>query len=63
MTALERRYHWLLRAYPAWYRAQRGDEILGTLLEASAPDRSWAAGRDASALVAGGLRVRARAVL
>lgn len=59
MTTLERRYRSLLRAYPAWYRAERGGEILGTLLEASAADRSWPAARDAGALILGGLRVRA----
>lgn len=59
MSALERRCRSLLRAYPAWYRAERGDEILGTLLEASGPDRSWPASRDATALILGGLRVRA----
>ena len=35
MTALERRWRWLLRAYPAWYRRERGDEMLGTLMERS----------------------------
>jgi hypothetical protein len=59
MTGLERRCRWLLRGYPASYRADRGDEILGTLLEASAPDRSWPAARDTRALILGGLRVRA----
>ena len=59
MTALERRCHLLLRAYPAWYRAERGDEILGTLLEAGPPDRSWPTSRDSRALIVGGLRVRA----
>jgi len=59
MTALERRCRWLLRAYPAWYRAERGDEMLGTLLEASTPNQSWPATHDARALILGGLRVRA----
>jgi hypothetical protein len=59
MTPLERRCRWLLRAYPAWYRTGRGDEMLGTLLEASSPDRSWPAARDARALILGGLRTRA----
>lgn len=60
MRALERRYRSLLRAYPGWYRADRGDEILGTLLEASGSGQSWPAVRDARALILGGLRVRAR---
>lgn len=60
MTTIERRCRFLLRAYPGSYRAERGDEILGTLLEASAPGRSWPQARDARALILGGLRVRAR---
>ncbi len=59
MTALERRCRWLLRAYPAWYRAQRGEEMLTTLLEASPPSARWPSARDARALIMGGLRVRA----
>ncbi len=58
MTGLERRCRWLLRAYPAWYRRKRGEEMLGTLLEASPPGRKWPSVRDARALVIGGLRVR-----
>jgi hypothetical protein len=37
MSSLERRYARLLCAYPAAYRAERGDEMLDTLMEA-APD-------------------------
>lgn len=59
MTALERRSRWLLRAYPAWYRKERGEEILGTLLEDSPPGRRWPSLRDARTLIMGGLRVRA----
>jgi phage gp46-like protein len=59
MTALVRRCRWLLRAYPADYRRERGEEILTTLLEASPPGRSWPAPRDARALITGGLGVRA----
>ena len=58
MTPLERRCRWLLHAYPAWYRHERAGEMLGTLLEASAPGQSWPSFRDARALAAGGLRVR-----
>jgi len=32
---LERRARALLRAYPAEYRRERGEEIIGTLLEAA----------------------------
>ncbi len=58
MTPLERRCRWLLRAYPAWYRRDRGGEMLGTLLEASPPGARWPSFRDARALAIGGLRVR-----
>jgi hypothetical protein len=60
VSSLERRCRWLLRAYPAWYRRTRGEEMLGTLLEASPPGRRWPSVRDARALVIGGLRVRGR---
>jgi hypothetical protein len=59
VTALERRCRLLLRAYPAEYRADRGEEIIGTLLEATPPGRSWPLARDVRALAAGGLRARA----
>jgi hypothetical protein len=59
MSPLERHCRWLLRAYPAWYRRQRGDEMLATLLEASRPGRGWPSARDMRALIMGGLRVRA----
>ena len=60
MSPLERRCRWLLRAYPAWYRRDRGREMLGTLLKASPPGARWPPFRDARALVIGGLRVRGR---
>ena len=59
MTALEARCRWLLRAYPAWYRRQRGEEMLGTLMEASPVGRQWPSPRDIWAMMVGGLRVRA----
>jgi len=58
MSPLERRCRTLLRAYPRWYRRQRGDEMLATLLEASQPGQRWPSARDAGALIMGGLRVR-----
>jgi len=58
VIGLERRYQWLMRAYPAWYMRKRGEEMLDTLLEASPPGRKWPFVRDARALVIGGLRVR-----
>lgn len=59
MSPLERRCRILLRAYPRWYRRQRGEEMLATLLEASRPGQNWPSMRDARALFIGGLRVRA----
>ena len=58
MTPLERRFRLLLRAYPAWYRRERAEEMLGTLLAASPPGRSWPSLRDTRGLIIGGLRVR-----
>jgi hypothetical protein len=59
MTALEGRCRWLLRAYPSWYRRQRGEEMIGTLMAASPRGRRWPSLRDIRALIMGGLRVRA----
>jgi len=59
MSTLERHCQLLLRAYPAAYREARGGEIIGTLLEATLPGRSWPLPRDVRCLIAGGLRARA----
>ena len=59
MSPLERRSRLLLRAYPASYRRDRGEEILGTLIEATPRGRQWPLARDVRALVIGGLRARA----
>ncbi|MGC4764365.1 hypothetical protein ACLQ20_16045 [Micromonospora sp. DT46] len=61
MSGLERRYHRLLRAYPAEYRRARGAEIVGTYLDLSGPGRRWPSPADAADLVRGGLRQRLRA--
>ena len=58
MTPLERNGRLPLRAYPAWYRRERAEEMLGTLLEVSPPGRKWPSFRDARGLIIGGLRVR-----
>ena len=58
-ASLERRARMLLRAYPADYRRDRADELIGTLLEATPPGRSFPSARDARALIAGGVRARA----
>jgi PadR family transcriptional regulator, regulatory protein PadR len=57
-TRLERRCRLLLLAYPAWYRRSRGEEMLGTLLSATAPGVSWPSFGDARTLITAGLRVR-----
>ena len=59
MSTLERHCQLLLRAYPAAYREVRGEEIIGTLLEATPPGRSWPLPRDVRGLIFGGLRARA----
>lgn len=56
---LEERYRRLLRAYPKAYRAERGDEIVDTLIEGSRPDQRRPTAREATALLLGGLRTRA----
>ncbi|WP_410816423.1 hypothetical protein [Micromonospora sp. 050-3] len=58
MTGLERRYRWLLRAYPRAYRQYRADEMLETLLGGGAMDRRHLSLRESAALVVAGLRVR-----
>lgn len=58
---LERRYRWLLRAYPAAYRHDHEQEILTTLGESSRLGQCWPAPREAWALIAAGIRGRALA--
>jgi hypothetical protein len=58
MRTLEDRYRRLLRAYPSAYRADRGAEILDTLLDAAPEGRRRPTFRDRRTLVMGGLRVR-----
>lgn len=59
MTSLERRCRLLLCVYPAVYRKGRGEEIIGTLLDATPAGRSWPRARDIRSLVVGGRRTRA----
>ena len=59
MTLLEYHCRLLLRAYPATYRRDRGEEIIGTLLEATPEGRAWPLARDVAGLAVGGLRARA----
>ncbi len=57
---LECRYRRLLWAYPAGYRAERGDEIVGVLLDCAGPGRSRPSVGDALDLTRGGLATRFR---
>jgi hypothetical protein len=59
VSPLERRCRWLLRAYPAAYRAERADEMLDTLLERASPGQQWPGVREAASLISGGIRARA----
>jgi hypothetical protein len=56
---LANRYRTLLGVYPRRYRAERGDEILGTLLDAARPGQRWPSRRDTVSMIIGGLRARA----
>ena len=55
---LAERYEPLLEASPERYRVQRGEEILGTVLESARPGQRWPSAREAAALPAGGVRTR-----
>jgi hypothetical protein len=59
MSKLERRCRLLLHAYPAAYRRERGEEMVGTLLEATTTGHVWPPLRDLRSLIAGGIRARA----
>jgi hypothetical protein len=60
---LVRRTRLLLRCYPPGYRARRGEEILGTLLETTRPGRGWPPAREVASVIGGGLRARRAANL
>ncbi|MEU8126143.1 GlsB/YeaQ/YmgE family stress response membrane protein [Micromonospora sp. NPDC049049] len=59
-SPLESRYRRLLWAYPRSYRAERGDEIVGTYLDTVDPGRRWPSPHDAVDLLGAGLRERLR---
>jgi hypothetical protein len=61
VNPLERRYRAVLRAYPRAFVAERGAELIGTLLMAARPDQVWPEPRQVRALLLGGLRARLRA--
>src|SRR3954452_19940988 len=57
----ERGYRRLLLAYPSWYRRERGEEMLTTLLDDAATTSGWRAPvRDAANMLIGGARCRLR---
>ena len=58
MRTLERQYRLLLHAYPRRYRRLRGEEILGTLLDAATPGQRQPTRADVADLLGGGLRER-----
>jgi len=62
-SLLARRTRLLLRCYPKAYRAHRGEEIFGTLLETTRPGRGWPPAREVASVVGGGLRARRAANL
>jgi hypothetical protein len=59
ISTFERHCGLLMRAYPAAYRSERGEEIIGTLLETTPEGRAWPLPRDIRSLVTGGLSARA----
>jgi hypothetical protein len=60
-TQYERRCLTLLRAYPPRYRATRGEELIGTLLDAATPGREVPSIRESWDVIRGGLMTRWRA--
>ncbi|MFF5231436.1 hypothetical protein [Dactylosporangium sp. NPDC000521] len=58
-AVLARRYGALLRAYPKAWRAARGDEMLGTLLDAAEPGRRTPSPREAASILVQGTKERA----
>jgi hypothetical protein len=55
---LERRYRWLLLAYPKTWRETNTDNMLATLDELSGPQQTRPGWRDTRGLIANGLRAR-----
>lgn len=60
MTPIERRYRLLMRAFPRWYRRERGAELLTTLLDDAGPGQRRPTPAEALDLIRGGLRARFR---
>ena len=60
MNRLERSYRRLLRAYPAEFRIQHGEELLGVLLAASPDSQTRSSFRDSADLIWNGVVLRTR---
>jgi len=60
LDGLHRRYRRLLWAYPNWYRRERGQEILTTLLDAAQPGQRRPTARDIVDVLGQGIRCRLR---
>jgi hypothetical protein len=60
---LERSYRRLLRCYPAWYRDQHEEEVLGVLMTAARPGQRRPGAREFADLLWSALKIRVRTVL
>jgi hypothetical protein len=60
VASLESWYRMLMLAYPSRYRRDRGQEMLGTLLDLASRGQRLPAPRDAADIVRGGLAARWR---
>ena len=60
---LEGRYRRLLRWYPAWYRDQHEEEMLGVLMTAARPGQRRPGVRESADLLWSALKIRVRTVL
>jgi hypothetical protein len=60
---LEEGYRRLLRWYPAWYRGQHEEEMLGVLMTAARPGQRRPGVRESADLLWSALRIRVRTVL
>lgn len=59
---LERAYRRMMRSYPSAYRAQRGDEMVATYLDAAPSGQRRLSLADTADLITGGLRQRLRSL-
>jgi hypothetical protein len=55
---LERRYRWLLRWYPRWFRDDIEDELLGVLMAGAGDGRRWPSAAEAADVLWTALRMR-----